>query len=57
MQIAKALLAGLDRPAFRTPFHSESSLPRFRVAIEETIANINIGTTPGGARLPSKNDL
>lgn len=33
--IARTLIAGLDRPAFRTPFHQESSLPRFRSAIAE----------------------
>jgi hypothetical protein len=57
MQIAKALLTGLDRPAFRTPFRAESSLPRFRAAIEEAIANINTGIAPSGVRLPGKNDL
>ena len=51
---AKALVRALDRPAFRTPFHSESSLPRFRDAIAETIETINTGKTPQGTRLPSK---
>src|SRR6266849_3306310 len=55
--IARALLAALDRPAFRTPFHQESSLPRFRNAIAETIAAINTGTTPSGTQLPSKNQV
>jgi hypothetical protein len=30
--IIAALAASLDRPAFRTPFRGESSLPRFREA-------------------------
>lgn len=55
--IARALVAGLDRPAFRTPFHQESSLPRFRDAIAETIATINTGKTTNGIQLPSKNDV
>jgi hypothetical protein len=41
--VARAILAGLDRPAFRTPFYRESSLPRFRAAIAETISVINTG--------------
>lgn len=57
IEIARALLAGLDRPAFRTPFHQESSLPRFRAAIAETVAAINMGKTPGGTQLPSKADI
>ncbi len=55
--IARTLLAGLDRPAFRTPFHRESSLPRFRSAIAETIATINTGKTPSGTQLSSKNHV
>jgi hypothetical protein len=55
--IARALLAGLDRPAFRTPFHQESSLPRFKAAIAETIATINTGKTPSGTQLPAKNEV
>jgi hypothetical protein len=47
----------VDRPAFRTPFHQESSLPRFRSAIAETIAIINTGVTPSGKQLPSKHDV
>ena len=31
--IVAALTVVIDRPAFRTPFHSESSLPRFRECI------------------------
>lgn len=54
MDVARALLAGLDRPAFRTPFRHESSLPRFRAAIAETIAAISTGKTPTGTQLPSK---
>jgi hypothetical protein len=33
----------LDRPAFITPFHMESSLPEFRRAISDTIEAINTG--------------
>lgn len=57
VDVARALLAGLDRPAFRTPFHQESSLPRFRAAIAETISAINTGKTPSGTQLPSKADV
>jgi len=57
VDIARALLAGLDRPAFRTPFHQESSLPRFRAAIAETTSAINTGKTPSGTQLPSKADV
>ncbi len=57
VDVTRALLAGLDRPAFRTPFHQESSLPRFRAAIAETISAINTGKTPSGAQLPSKADV
>lgn len=52
--IAAALASTLDRPAFRTPFRHESSLPRFRDAIAETINTINTGQTPQGDRIPSK---
>lgn len=57
VDVARALLAGLDRPAFRTPFHQESSLPRFRAAIAETISAVNTGKTPSGTQLPSKADV
>lgn len=56
-EILATITAALDRPAFRTRFHSESSLPRFREAIAETIATINTGTTPQGTRQASKLDL
>lgn len=56
-ETAGALLANLDRPAFRTPFQQESSLPRFRLAIVETIAAINGDSSPGAASLPSKLDV
>ncbi len=56
-EIARALLASLDRPAFRTPFHQESSLPWFRAAISEAIEAINTGNTPYGSHLGSKADL
>lgn len=52
--IAAALVRALDRPAFRTPFRQESSLPRFKEAIGEAIDTINTGRTPQGGHLPSK---
>ena len=54
VDVVAALTAALDRPAFRTPFRQESSLPRFREAIAETIATLNTGSTSRGANLPSK---
>lgn len=39
-----ALMAAVfDRPAFRTPFQQESSLPAFQQAIEDTIGALNTG--------------
>lgn len=39
-----ALMAGLlDRPAFYTPFHQESSIPAFKKAITDTIEALNTG--------------
>jgi hypothetical protein len=37
------MAALFDRPAFRTPFQQESSLPAFQRAIEDTIAALNTG--------------
>ncbi|MGC3933513.1 hypothetical protein [Pseudomonas atacamensis] len=37
------MAAVFDRPAFRTPFHQESSLPAFLQAIEDTIGALNTG--------------
>ncbi|MGN4072225.1 hypothetical protein ACS0X5_05355 [Burkholderia gladioli] len=37
------MAAVFDRPAFRTPFHQESSLPAFQQAIEDTIGALNTG--------------
>jgi hypothetical protein len=38
------LMAGLlDRPAFYTPFHDESSIPDFKKAITDTIEALNTG--------------
>ena len=54
--VVTALTVSLDRPAFRTPFRQESSLPRFRKAIAETIQTLNTGKTPQGKQMPSKND-
>ncbi len=39
----RMMAAVFDRPAFRTPFHQESSLPAFLRAIEDTISAINTG--------------
>lgn len=39
-----ALMARLfDRPAFYTPFHAESSVPAFKIAITDTIEALNTG--------------
>ena len=46
-EIVAALMYAFDRPAFRTPFHQESSLSRFRDAIAETIDTINAGQFRG----------
>ncbi|MDB5353717.1 MAG: hypothetical protein JWN24_170 [Phycisphaerales bacterium] len=51
-----------DRPAFRTSFHQESSLPAFRQAIGDTIQALNTGiwqTREGKEieRLPSRHQL
>jgi hypothetical protein len=56
-EILRSLMASLDRPAFRTPFQQESSLPRFQKAISETIETINTGRTPQGIQLSSKLQL
>ncbi|MGH9889742.1 MAG: hypothetical protein ACREBE_29710, partial [bacterium] len=53
-EILATLVEALDRPAFRTPFHCESSLAKFRNAIAETIATINAGTSAQGSRRVSK---
>jgi hypothetical protein len=37
------MAAVFDRPAFRTPFRQESSLPAFHQAIEDTIGALNTG--------------
>lgn len=56
------MAAVFDRPAFRTPFGEESSLPAFQKAIEDTIAALNTGIwrTRGGEpirRIPSLHHL
>jgi hypothetical protein len=53
-EILARLTGAFDRPAFRTPFSLESSLPRFREAIAETIETLNTGRTPQGLQLSSK---
>lgn len=53
-EIVAGLMEALDRPAFRTRFAHESSLPRFREAIAETIETINTGKTPQGKQISSK---
>jgi hypothetical protein len=55
--ILKALTVAFDRPAFKTPFRKESSLPRFRTAIAETIDTLNTGNAPVGKVIPPKNDI
>ena len=41
---ALAIMAAVfDRPAFRTPFRQESSLPDFQLAIEDTVRALNTG--------------
>lgn len=56
-EIVAVLTAALDRPAYRTPFHSEISLPRFRNAIAETIETLNTGKTPQGVQISSKTQI
>jgi hypothetical protein len=56
------MAAVFDRPAFRTPFQQESSLPAFQQAIEDTIGALNTGVwrTRNGdeiRRIPSINHL
>ncbi|UGS47699.1 hypothetical protein JMT66_08650 [Kosakonia cowanii] len=41
--VLQLMAAVFDRPAFRTPFHQESSLPAFQQAIEDTIGALNTG--------------
>lgn len=53
--IVRALTLAFDRPAYRTPFAMESSLPRFKQAIAETIDTLNTGRKTTGRVLPSKN--
>ncbi|MCA1850276.1 MAG: hypothetical protein LC672_04310 [Acidobacteria bacterium] len=52
--IIAVLTNALDRPAFRTPFRQESSLPRFRDAIAETIETLNTGRSKHGSQVSSK---
>jgi hypothetical protein len=56
-QITEALTLAFDRPAFRTHFHQESSLPRFKEALAETIRTLNTGLTPEGVQLPSRHHV
>lgn len=39
----KLMAVVFDRPAFRTPFQQESSLPAFQQAVEDTIGALNTG--------------
>ena len=39
--VVERIIRVLDRPAFHTPFHQESSLPAFRQAIGDTIQALN----------------
>jgi hypothetical protein len=56
-EIIAALTLAFDRPAYRTHFQQESSLPRFKEAIAETIRTLNTGETPQGARMPSRHQV
>jgi hypothetical protein len=56
------MAAVFDRPAFRTPFREESSIPAFQQAIEDTIGALNTGVwrTRDGSeirRIPSLHHL
>jgi hypothetical protein len=42
-EILGLMTRAFDRPAFRTPFHGESSLPAFKQAITDTIQVLNTG--------------
>jgi hypothetical protein len=42
-EILRMMAIVFDRPAFHTPFQSESSLPAFQKAIEDTIGALNTG--------------
>jgi hypothetical protein len=53
-QIVDGIIAGFDRPALRTPFHHESSIPRFEKALVELIELVNTGKTPQGPTIPAK---
>jgi len=58
----RQMAAVFDRPAFRTHFQQESSLPAFLAAIEDTIAALNTGiwrTREGDTirRIPSLHNL
>jgi hypothetical protein len=55
--IIVALMRCFDRPAFLTPFHSESSLPRFKLALAETIDALNTGRLPSGVMIPSRHTI
>jgi hypothetical protein len=56
-EIVTALMRSFDRPAFRTPFQLESSLPRFKKAIAETVNTLNTGHLPSGGSLPSRHTI
>lgn len=55
--IVRGLAVAFDRPAFKTPFNRESSLPRFRAAIAEALSTLNTGQGPSGKVLASKHDV
>ncbi len=54
VEIITALMRSFDRPAFRTVFLGESSLPRFKLALAETVNTLNTGQLPSGAMIPSR---
>jgi hypothetical protein len=53
-QIVDGIIAGFDRPALRTPFQHESSIPRFEKALVELLELVNTGKTPQGLTIHSK---
>lgn len=56
-EIVRSLAQSFDRPAFKTHFYQESSLPRFKEAIADTIRTLNTGQMPSGAKIPSRHDI
>jgi hypothetical protein len=53
-EIVTALVRSFDRGVFRTPFRHESSLPKFKIGLSDTINTLNTGRLPSGAVIPSR---